>query len=90
TISKYLGETTNNQAEYQAVISGLTEAAKLKAQEVEIVSDSELLVKQCNGEYKVKDPDLAKLFMQVWNLQQNFKKVIFNHTLRSGNKEADR
>jgi ribonuclease HI len=90
TVSKYLGETTNNQAEYQAVINGLTEASKLKAQEVEIVSDSELLVKQCRGEYKVKDPDLAKLFMQVWNLQQNFKKVIFNHTRRSGNKEADR
>lgn len=90
TVSKYLGEATNNQAEYQAVISGLTEAVKLKAQEVEIVSDSELLVKQCRGEYKVKDTDLAKLFMQVWNLQQNFKKVIFNHTLRTGNKEADR
>jgi len=89
-ISEYLGETTNNQAEYQAVISGLKKAASLKAQEVEIVSDSELLVKQCNGEYKVKDPDLAKLFMEVYNLQQNFKKVIFNHTLRTGNKEADR
>lgn len=90
TVSKYIGEATNNQAEYQAVISGLKEAVDLKAQEVEIVSDSELLVKQCNGEYKVKDPDLAKLFMEVYNLQQNFKKVIFNHTLRSGNKEADR
>jgi len=89
-ISEYLGETTNNQAEYQAVIAGLSKAANLNAQEVEIISDSELLVRQCNGEYKVKDPDLAKLFMKVWNLQQNFKKVIFNHTLRSGNKEADR
>jgi len=90
TVSDYIGETTNNQAEYQAVIAGLKKAADLNAREVEIVSDSELLVKQCNGEYRVKDPDLAKLFMQVWNLQQNFKKVIFNHTLRSGNKEADR
>jgi len=90
TVSKYIGKTTNNQAEYQAVISGLKEAADLKAQEVEIVSDSELLVKQCNGEYKVKDSDLAKLFMEVYNLQQNFKKIIFNHTLRTGNKEADR
>jgi ribonuclease HI len=90
TVSKYIGETTNNQAEYQAVIAGLTEAASQKAQEVEIISDSELLVKQCNGEYKVKDPDLAQLFMKVWNLQQNFKKVTFTHTLRSGNKEADR
>ena len=90
TVSKYLGETTNNQAEYQAVIAGLETAKNLDVQEVEIVSDSELLVKQCNGEYKVKDPDLAKLFMQVWNLQQSFKKVIFNHTLRTGNKEADR
>lgn len=89
TVSKYIGETTNNQAEYQAVISGLKEAVNIKAQEVEIISDSELLVKQCNGEYRVKDPDLAKLFMEVYNLQQNFKKVTFSHTLRSGNKEAD-
>jgi len=89
-ISNYIGETTNNQAEYKAVIAGLERAIELGADEVEIVSDSELLVKQCNGEYKVKDPDLAQLFMKVWNLRQNFKNVIFNHTLRSGNKEADR
>jgi len=89
-ISNYIGETTNNQAEYKAVIAGLEKAVDLKADEVEVISDSELLVKQCNGEYKVKDPDLAQLFMKVWNLQQNFKKISFNHTLRSGNKEADR
>ena len=89
-ISNYIGETTNNQAEYKAVIAGLEKAVDLKADEVEVISDSELLVKQCNGEYKVKDPDLAKLFMQVWNLRQSFKTVIFNHTLRTGNKEADR
>lgn len=90
TISKYIGETTNNQAEYQAVIAGLSEAAKLKAREVEVVSDSELLVRQCRGEYKIKDQDLARLFMRIWNLQQSFKKVSFSHTVRSGNKEADR
>jgi len=89
-ISNYIGETTNNQAEYKAVIAGLEKAVDLKADEVEVISDSELLVKQCNGEYKVKDPDLAQLFMKVWNLKQNFKKISFNHTLRSGNKEADR
>ena len=58
--AKFLGKTTNNQAEYQAVILGLQRAKKLGASEVDIVTDSELLVKQANGEYRVKNPDLAK------------------------------
>ncbi|MBU0648837.1 ribonuclease HI family protein [Patescibacteria group bacterium] len=89
TISRYLGRATNNQAEYEAIVAGLEAAKALKAEEVEVISDSELVVRQCQGKYKVKDPELAKLFVKVWNLQQNFKKITFDHTLRAGNKEAD-
>jgi ribonuclease HI len=89
-ISRYIGEKTNNEAEYQAIITALEQAKGLKAQEIEIISDSELVIRQCQGKYKIKDPELAQLFIKIWNLQQSFKKVNFTHVLRSSNKEADR
>ena len=89
-ISNYLGKRTNNEAEYEAIIAALQQAKSLKAEEVEIISDSELVVKQCRGEYKVKDAELAQLFIKIWNLRQGFKKVSFNHVLRTSNKDADR
>jgi ribonuclease HI len=88
-ISRYLGETTNNQAEYQAILAGLRAAKELKATEVDCFLDSELVVRQMKGEYKVKDADLAKLFIKVWNLQHEFKKISFNHVRREKNKLAD-
>lgn len=89
TISRYIGETTNNQAEYQALVAGLKKVVDLKAVEVDCFLDSELVVKQLNKEYKVKDPDLAKQFIKVWNLMPKFKKITFNHVYREKNKEAD-
>lgn len=86
----YIGEATNNQAEYKAVILALQEARKLGAEELEFFLDSELVVKQLNREYKVKDKDLAPLFVQVWNLSLGFKKVTFEHVPREKNKEADK
>lgn len=86
----YIGEATNNQAEYKAVILALLEAKKLGAEEAECFLDSELVVKQLNREYKVKDKDLAPLFVQVWNLSLGFKKVTFQHVPREKNKEADK
>jgi ribonuclease HI len=86
----YIGEATNNQAEYKAVILALEEAKKLGVKELEFFLDSELVVKQINREYKVKDKDLAPLFVQVWNLSMGFKKVIFKHIPREKNKEADK
>ncbi|MFA6551409.1 MAG: ribonuclease HI family protein [Patescibacteria group bacterium] len=88
-ISEYIGETTNNQAEYKAVIRALEEAKKLGADELEFYLDSELVVRQFNRIYKVRDKDLAPLFMKVYNLAQNFKKVTFKHIMRERNKEAD-
>jgi ribonuclease HI len=89
-ISLYLGETTNNQAEYRALIAGLEKAKELKAEEVDCYLDSELVVKQLNREYKVKNAELAPLFLQIHNLSLSFKKIKFIHIRRELNKEADR
>ncbi len=89
-ISKYIGETTNNQAEYQALIAGLEKAKELKAEELDCYLDSELVVKQLNREYKVKNAELAPLFLKVHNLSLSFKKIKFIHIRREFNKEADR
>lgn len=89
TISEYIGEATNNQAEYRALIAGLEKAQSIGASEVEVFMDSELIVKQMKREYKVKDAELAKLFTEVYNLTTGFKKVTFSHVRREGNKRAD-
>ena len=86
---KYLGETTNNQAEYRAVILALERAKDLDAKEIDFYLDSELVVKQLNREYKVRDPDLAPLFLKIWNLSLGFKKITYTHVSRERNKEAD-
>ena len=86
---EYIGETTNNQAEYKALISALKSAQELGAEEVEIFMDSELIVKQVMGEYKVKHPDLAPLFLKLHNLRMGFKKFSITHVRREKNKEAD-
>lgn len=88
-VSRWLGRDTNNQAEYTAIIIGLERAKTLGATEVDMVMDSELAVKQLNGQYKVKNPDIAKRFVEVHNLMLHFKKVTFRHVLRAYNKEAD-
>lgn len=85
----YIGETTNNQAEYQGLVAALQVAKRLGATEVRCHLDSELIVKQMKREYKVKDPGLQVQFMKVWNLMNDFKKVTFTHVRREYNKEAD-
>ncbi|MFZ6015971.1 MAG: ribonuclease HI family protein [Patescibacteria group bacterium] len=89
-ISKYLGETTNNQAEYQAAITGLSRALELGAASVELIADSELLVKQCRGQYKVKNAELAKRFLELKNLETQLGgRVQYRHVKREFNKRAD-
>lgn len=90
THKKYIGEATNNVAEYSAVILALEEAKKLAAEELAFALDSELVVKQLNGEYKVKNVDLGKLFIKIYNLRQQFRKVTFRHVPREQNKLADK
>ena len=88
-ISEPIGHATNNQAEYKAVIVAMKKAKELGGQELEFYLDSELIVKQLKREYKVKNPDLAPLFLQIYNLEIGFKKVNFHHVPRERNKEAD-
>ena len=88
--SRYLGEKTNNQAEYLAVVDALEHATQLGADEVDLFLDSELVVKQLHGEYRVKNKGLAPLFVRVWNLSTGFKKVRYTHVRRERNKDADR
>ncbi|MDP2736257.1 MAG: ribonuclease HI family protein, partial [bacterium] len=89
-ISEYIGEATNNQAEYKALIAGLTKAKELGARELEVFLDSELVVKQLNREYRVKDKDLAPLFLSVYNISLGFKKIVFKHIRREKNELADK
>jgi ribonuclease HI len=89
TIARFLGKTTNNQAEYRAIIAGIHKAHDLEAEEVDFYMDSELAVKQLNREYKVRNKDLQPLFVEIYNQTLNFKKVKFHHVRREYNKEAD-
>lgn len=89
-ISQYVGQATNNQAEYRALIAGLTKAKELGGRELKVFLDSELVVKQLNREYRVKDKELAPLFVQVYNMSLGFKKIIFKHIAREKNKLADK
>ncbi|MFA5162958.1 MAG: ribonuclease HI family protein [Patescibacteria group bacterium] len=89
-VSEYLGVATNNQAEYKAVIAALKKAKEMGGTELSFYLDSELAVKQLNREYKVKNKDLAPLFLEVYNLSLSFKKVSFSHIRREFNQVADR
>ena len=89
-LSEYIGETTNNVAEYMALIYGLQEALILRADEVIINMDSELLVKQLSREYKTKDASLKILYRQVGHLLGGFDKYEIKHIDRSKNKGADK
>lgn len=89
TASKYLGKDTNNQAEYTAIIIGLEKAKSLGAETIELFMDSELAVKQLKGEYKVKNPEIAKRFLEVKNLITQFDHVKIKHVRRELNKAAD-
>jgi ribonuclease HI len=88
-VSDYIGKTTNNVAEYTACLRGLTEALLLGAKEAELFADSELMVKQIRGEYKVKNEGLSPLFHHLKALIGKFKKFSITHQVREENKHAD-
>ncbi|HAZ16544.1 MAG: hypothetical protein A3H59_04075 [Candidatus Jacksonbacteria bacterium RIFCSPLOWO2_02_FULL_43_9] len=88
-IKKYIGTTTNNQAEYQALLAGLEYAHKKGIKHIHCFLDSELVVKQLNREYKVKDAELGKLFIKVWNICHLFSHITFTAIPRERNKHAD-
>ncbi|MBI2062337.1 MAG: ribonuclease HI family protein [Candidatus Yanofskybacteria bacterium] len=93
---EHIGETTNNEAEYRAVIFALKKiksligSDKAKENQVEFMLDSELVVKQLNKEYKLKDKNIQNFFIEIWNLTFDFGEVSFRYVPREKNKEADR
>jgi ribonuclease HI len=88
-ISHYIGEATNNQAEYRALIKGLEEAARLGADHVDIKTDSKLMVEQVQGHYRVRHPNLKPLFQKVTRLLSSYKTYTIAHIPRHQNAPAD-
>lgn len=88
--SLYLGVQTNNQAEYRALIEGLNHAKEDRFTCLSVCMDSELIVKQMKGQYRVRDEKLKPLYKQAKDLSSFFDKITFTHIKRHLNKEADR
>lgn len=90
TLGRFIGIATNNVAEYTALIVGLEEAAKLGATQVMVRGDSELIIRQMRGEYRVKNPGLRTLYEKAQTLAAKFKTIQFEHNLRHHNELADK
>ena len=88
-LGELIGEATNNVAEYRAVLLGISRAAELGASEVELIGDSELVVRQITGEYKVKDGALRELHAQVADALRQFDSWSIRHVRREQNEDAD-
>lgn len=86
----YLGRASNNVAEYQALIHALRYALEQGATQVAVFSDSELVVKQIAGSYRVKHPDMIPLHRQASSLMSRFREATLRHVRREQNKDADR
>jgi ribonuclease HI len=89
TYCKYLGSRTNNEAEYGALLLGMSLARKNNVSKLLCYLDSELVVKQLNGQYKVKNERLLNLHTKVISLSQEFSEITFTHIPRSENSDAD-
>lgn len=90
SLSQSIGLATNNQAEYRAVIAALEEALLLDPDEVELNSDSELVVKQVKEQYRVKKTTLKPLYLRVKQLQSSLNDIRIKHIPRQQNREADK
>jgi probable phosphoglycerate mutase len=89
-LSGYLGNQTNNYAEYKGLLAALTWALENGVKQLRVVSDSELMVKQMKGQYRVSSPGLKPLWEEAKRLSKSFNRFEMRHTLRAGNQEADR
>ena len=85
----FLGKATNNIAEYTGILKALQHAKEIQAHEIQLFSDSELIVKQINGQYRVKNADLKKYYDQIMNILSGFGSWQVTHVYRDKNKEAD-
>jgi len=84
-----IGVATNNVAEYRALVEGLRKAVELQIEEVEVVSDSELLVRQMSGDYKVKNATLRQLYEEASELADGFEEITYTAVRREHNELAD-
>lgn len=89
-VARYLGPATNNIAEYLALVYGLQEALRLGYRDVTVKSDSELLVRQMHGVYKVRDSQLRLFYDLATHLARGFRSFQLEHIPREQNREADR
>lgn len=89
-VGECIGDKTNNQAEYLALLRGLQEAMALDGSELTCFLDSELVVRQLNGQYKIKEPELQKLAVEALRISNNFLRVEFKHIGRAKNQLADK
>ncbi len=89
-LKEYIGIATNNVAEYKALILALKKAGEMGGQILEIYMDSELIVRQMLGQYKIKEPSLQLLAQEVIGLKKYFKSVAFHHVRREFNSGADK
>ncbi|MDD2891499.1 MAG: ribonuclease HI family protein [Candidatus Gracilibacteria bacterium] len=88
---KYLGIATNNQAEYQGALHGIRRGIELGATEIELRMDSNLVIEQLSGNFKIKNPELKVIFGEIQDLLRNWNgKIEYIHIRREFNKEADR
>ena len=90
TLGRFIGRATNNVAEYKALITALAEAKKLGAKKIIIRGDSELIIKQMLGQYRVKNPDLRELYDEAQHLYHQFNEAKIEHNLRHKNETADK
>ncbi len=90
TLGRFIGRATNNVAEYRALITAMQEAKKLGATSILIRGDSELIIRQMTGVYKVKHPDMRKLYAEAQDLLGQFQKSKIEHNLRHKNELADK
>ena len=90
TLGRFIGRATNNVAEYRGLITAMEEALKLGAKRVVIRGDSELIIKQMRGEYRVKHPDMKPLYEQAQDLLAQFDAAKIEHNLRGKNALADK
>lgn len=94
--AKAIGVRTNNEAEYEAVLFALAKAkalfgkARVKAMDIEVKMDSELVARQLGAEYKIEEERLWPYFMKIWNARLDFGRLSFHHVPREQNREADR
>src|SRR5688572_21472762 len=90
TLGRFIGRATNNVAEYRALITAMEEALKLGAKKIVIRGDSELVIKQIKGEYRVKHPDMKPLYEEAQDLLAQFDAAKIEHNLRGKNAVADK